>query len=161
MTRSMSTRPVPIVLFCALAVLAVAGGRAEAQQGFGFRGGGTIDPDQGFFGMHYFSQKIGGGPRAHLGADAGFGDGATLAAFHVDFAGWFELNPRWQLYLGGGPTVNVYRFDVGGPEDSETWTRAGLESIVGIAHESGFLAELRVGTGDSPNLRLVVGYTLW
>jgi len=30
-----------------------------------------------------------------------------------------------------------------------------------MGRASGFLVELRVGTGDSPNLRFVVGYTLW
>jgi hypothetical protein len=144
--------------------LLLAGGlahRADAQEGFGLHGGASIDPDQGFFGMHYISRPLTGDLRVHPGADVGFGDGVTLAAVHIDFAQWFEINPRWGLYFGGGPAVNIYRFDLAplGREDSEIEVEGGFDTLVGFAHESGWLIEMRVGSSGSPDLRFSVGYS--
>src|SRR5262245_27927533 len=100
-----------VLVFAAIGLFAGAE-RAEAQRGFGLHGGATIDPDQGFVGMHFISNPLSGNFRVHPGADVGFGDSITLASFHIDFAQWFDLNPRWNLYFGGGPAVHVYRFDL-------------------------------------------------
>jgi hypothetical protein len=144
-----------------VAVAFAATDRANAQDGFGMHGGATVDPDQGFFGMHYI-KSVSGDLRIHPGADVGFGDGLTLATFHVDLAQWFDISPRWHLFFGGGPAVNVYRFDLGNgsdSDDSSTDVEGGFESMVGFAHESGVSFELRVGSNGSPDLRFSVGYT--
>jgi hypothetical protein len=134
---------------------------AAAQSGFGFHGGGTLDPDQGFFGMHVVTSPLTGQLRVYPGADVGFGDGVTLVAFHVDFTQWFQLNPRWHLYFGGGPAVNVYRFDANGQFEDDTFTEVegGFDSLVGFAHDSGLMLEMRVGANGSPDLRFTLGFT--
>lgn len=67
----------------------------------------------------------------------------------------------WQLYFGGGPAVNVYRFDLfpGANGDSHTELEGGFDTMVGFAHDSGLMLELRVGASGSPDLRFGVGYT--
>jgi hypothetical protein len=134
---------------------------ARAQEGFGFQGGATIDPDQGYFGMHVFTRPLGGNLRLHPAGDVGFGDNVVLASLHVDFAQWFDIGRTWRIYFGGGPAVNIYRFDVQGHggEDSTTDVEGGFDTIVGFATRSGFLFEMRVGASGSPNLRFGVGYT--
>jgi hypothetical protein len=112
--------------------------------------------------MHYVSRPLTGDLRVHPGADVGFGDDVTLTAIHIDFAQWFEISQRWGLYFGGGPAVNIYRFDFGGPEgddDSATEVEGGFDTLVGFAHESGWLFEMRVGSSGSPDLRFSVGYS--
>jgi hypothetical protein len=134
---------------------------AAAQGGFGLHGGATIDPDQGYFGMHYISRPLAGDLRLQPGADLGFGNDVILSAIHIDFAQWFELNPRWQLYFGGGPAISIYRFDFqgSGGDESETEVEGGFDTMVGFAHDSGLTFELRVGANGSPDLRFGVGYT--
>lgn len=161
-----SFRYAALTLALSCAFLAAAPGPAAAQEGFGFHGGASIDPDQGYFGLHYISNPLAGNLRVQPAADAGFGNDVTLAAFHVDFASWFELNPRWQLFFGGGPVVNIYRFDVadfGGVsqdgDDTITEAEGGFDTMVGFAHDSGWMFELRIGTNGSPDIRFGVGYT--
>lgn len=136
---------------------------SSAQGGVGFHGGGTIDPDQGFFGMHYISNPLSGNLRLQPGADLGFGNDVILSVIHVDFAQWITLNQRWQLYFGGGPAINIYRFDTagarGGSGDSTTDIQGGFDTIVGFAHESGTTFEMRIGSNGSPNIRFGIGYT--
>jgi hypothetical protein len=146
----------------AISFFAIAAPRAFAQQGFGLQGGGTLDPDQGFFGMYVISRPLAGDLRVHPGADVGFGNDVILAALHIDFAQWFELNPRWHLYFGGGPVVNIYRFDTVrfGAREAESFTEVegGFDTIVGFAHDTGLTFEMRVGSNGSPDLRFGVGY---
>jgi hypothetical protein len=146
-----------------LAVLTVgpAAGRANAQEGFGLHGGATIDPDHGFFGMYYISRPLAGTLRIHPGADVGFGDDSLLAALHVDLAQWFEINPRWHLYFGAGPTVNIYRLDLrpSGDNDMLTDVDGGFETMVGFVRDRRWQLEMRVGANGSPDLRFTVGYT--
>jgi len=150
-----------VALVTALVLAAAA--PAFAQEGFGFHGGGTIDPDQAFFGMHFVSKPLGGGPRLYPGADVGFGNDLTLVAFHLDFAPWIELNPSWFLYVGGGPSVNIYRYDSlsgQGPGDhTSTDVKGGFDALVGFAHRSGLMLEMRVGSSYNPNLRFAAGFT--
>jgi hypothetical protein len=153
-----------LIALAAVAALGatVGAGPARAQNGFGLHGGATIDPDQGFFGMHFISNPLAGDLRVQPGADLGFGNDVILSAIHIDFAQWFEINPRWQLYFGGGPAVNIYRFDLealGVGRGSETEVEGGFDSIVGFANDRGFTFELRVGASGSPNLRFGVGFT--
>jgi hypothetical protein len=114
--------------------------------------------------MHFISKPLAGDLRVHPGADVGFGNDVVLAALHIDFAQWFELNPRWNLYFGGGPTVNIYRFDLsaisrGAIDESDTEVEGGFDTLVGFAHESGWTFELRVGASGNPDLRFGVGLT--
>jgi hypothetical protein len=56
------------------------------------------------------------------------------------------------VYAGGGPALNV--INRAGNTDAE----AGLNVLVGLDHEDGLFAELKVGGFDSPRLKLGLGY---
>jgi hypothetical protein len=145
-----------------IVVLMAVAAPAHAQGGFGLRGGATLDPDQGFLGMHFVTGPLAGSLRMQPGADVGFGDDVVLAALHIDLAQWIELNPRWHLYFGGGPAVNIYRFETtvrGGDGESFTEVEGGFDTLVGFAHDTGWMFEMRVGSSGSPDLRFAVGFT--
>jgi hypothetical protein len=36
----------------------------------------------------------------------------------------------------------------------------GLNLVVGVVHEDGLLAEVKIGTFDSPRIKLAIGYQL-
>jgi hypothetical protein len=50
--------------------------------------------------------------------------------------------------------VNFYNFDGGGSE-----TEGGFNILLGVQHTRGLFFELKVGAGDSPDLKFGVGYT--
>jgi hypothetical protein len=135
---------------------------AVAQEGFGFRGGVTIDPEQGFAGMHYLA-AVADRLRLQPAAEVGFGSDLTLVTFRVDFTQWFELGAsQWSLYVGGGPAVNILRYDdalaqLRGGDSIDV--DGGFDFALGFAHRDGVMLEIRVGSAGSPDLRFGVGYT--
>ena len=59
----------------------------------GLRLSGWSDAGSGSdLGMQFITRPIGGNLRVHPGADVGFGDNATLASLHIDFAQWFQMS---------------------------------------------------------------------
>jgi hypothetical protein len=136
---------------CAATLLAAE--PARAQQGFGVQTGVSVNPDQFYLGAH-----VGVGPLvSHLwfrpSVEVGFGDGVTLITLNADLAYWFPAKSAWRLYVGGGPTLDIYDYDSG----SET--KGGLEFLLGVAHRGGFFVEAKVGVLDSPDLKFGFGYT--
>jgi len=137
-----------------MAVLFLPTGRAEAQ-GIGFQGGGSVDPEQGFFGTHVETGEILPNFRFRPGIDGGFGDGLTLATVNIEFLYYISLGRSgWSLYQGGGPAVVLLRFD------EETSAHAGSFITFGFGHESGFFTDFKLGYGNAPALKFAVGYTV-
>jgi hypothetical protein len=56
------------------------------------------------------------------------------------------------VYAGAGPALNI--IDRGRETDAEP----GFNVLVGVAHEDGLFAEVKVGAFDSPRLKFGVGY---
>jgi len=131
-----------------------------ARMQVGFTGGVSIDPEQGFAGVFWRSPEIGG--RFHLrpGLEGGFGDNLRLATINVDFIARFPIGSSgWDFVQGGGPTIVVTRFDAFG--DYQTDLSAGGSYIIGFGHDSGFLAEFRIGGGGNvPSLKMTAGWAL-
>jgi hypothetical protein len=136
-----------------LAVLAWAG-VAEAQ-GPGVRGGVSIDPDQGYFGVHYETGALVDRLHFRPNVEAGLGDDLTTIALNFEFAYKFPTRSRWQLYAGGGPAINFY--DREGDDNSST--DAGFNFLFGVENRSGLFFEFKVGVVDSPEVKFGVGYT--
>ena len=131
----------------------------STQSQVGFIGGASIDPEQAFVGVFWRSPEI--GQRFHLrpGIDGGFGNDLRLATINIDFLFRFPLGASgWDLVQGGGPAIVISRFEFFGR--NETDVGAGASYIFGFAHDSGFLAEFRVGGGRVPNLKLGAGYAI-
>jgi hypothetical protein len=125
----------------------------------GFMGGTSIDPEQVFAGVFWQSPEI--GSRFHLrpGIDGGFGDDLRVATINIDFIVRFPIGASgWDFIQGGGPAIVITRFNFLDNDQSDVG--AGGSYIFGFAHDSGFLAEFRVGGGNVPNLKLAAGFAI-
>jgi len=139
--------------FVAIALFAVTASVVPAAaQETGVRAGVSVNPDQFYFGGHAETGNLVGNLRFRPNLEVGVGDNVTLVAFNIEFAYHFPSQRSWHAYAGGGPALNFIRFR--GDTDSE----GGLNLLVGVQHARGLFAELKVGTLDSPDVKLGVGY---
>lgn len=147
-------RAVRLAASIALLTLACAGS-AQAQQGFGVRGGASIDPDQFYFGGHYVTSPLVDRLRFQPNVEVGVGDDLTVVGLNFEFAYYVPANRDWQVYFGGGPAINIIDSDF--RDGSET--EGGFNILLGMRQRSGLFFELKVGAVDSPDLKFGVGYT--
>jgi hypothetical protein len=144
-----------VCLVCLGVTGAVAPTPAAAQMNPGVQAGMLLDPDQFFFGGHIETAPLIDRLRFRPGVDIGLGDDTTLVAGNFDFTYTFP-NGRsgWNLFAGGGPSINWYDYDDGGSN-----TDGGFNFLVGARQNSGLSFEFRVGMAGSPDLKFGVGYT--
>ncbi len=147
---------IPLVI---LAVLFGVTAPANAQKGFGIRGGLSVDPEQGYFGLHYDTGPIVDRLSFRPNVEAGFGSGETLITFNFEFAYHIPLpKSPWSVYFGGGPAaVLTTHEDEGGGHHTDGG--GGFKIMVGLAHRKGLFTELKVGVIDSPSLKIGIGYS--
>ena len=142
------------VFLACLGLVTVAATPAQAQQvRAGVQGGVSVDPDQGFIGGHVETSPLVDRVRFRPGVDIGFGDDVTLVGINLDFTYAFTANRPWNIYAGGGPAINWYNYE----NDSEA--EAGFNFLVGAKTRDGLFFEMKIGVGDSPDLKFGVGYT--
>ncbi len=144
----------------ALALLAATPSAALAQMGagFGVRAGVSANPDQFCFGAHYDTGPLFDRLSFRPNVEVGLGDGVTTVAANFEFAYWIPIRTKpWGMYAGGGPALNVFRYDQehGNGTDAEP----GFNLLIGLAHRQGFFAEAKLGLIDSPEAKFTVGYT--
>jgi hypothetical protein len=137
-------------LTCALVITAAPAGA----QDFGIRGGASVNPNQLYLGAHVEAGPLVDRVYFRPNVEVGFGDDLTLTTINLEFLYRHPL-PRseWGIYGGGGPAINFYNFD-GGDE-----TEAGFNLLFGLEHDRGLFTEVKAGLGDSPDLKIGVGYT--
>ena len=115
----------------------------------------SVDPDQFYFGGHLETPPL--VDRVHLrpNLEIGVGDHVTLVGVNIEAVYKYPLprNP-WTVYGGGGPAINYYNF-----ENDESDTQAGFNFVGGLEHEHGLFFEIKVGVGDTPNLKFGIGYS--
>jgi hypothetical protein len=141
-----------------LTVVFVFTGTALAQEGFGVRGGLSVDPDQFYFGIHYDTGPLVDRLSFRPNVEAGLGSNRTLVAFNVEFAYRIPLPiSAWSLYAGGGPAAVVVT--VGRGDGHDTDAGGGFNVLVGLSHRGGLFTELKVGVIKSPSLKIGVGYS--
>jgi hypothetical protein len=140
----------------ALLTLALVGLAAPAHaQGVGVRAGASVDPDQFYFGGHFETPAL--VDRVHLrpNLEIGVGDNVTLVAVNIEAVYKYPLSgSAWTLYGGGGPAINFYNFDDDGSD-----TEAGFNFVGGLEHDRGLFFEIKLGAGDSPDLKFGIGYS--
>jgi hypothetical protein len=142
------------VVSAAFAVLLLLNTRAHAQ-GIGFQGGATVDPEQGFVGTHFETGELFRNFRFRPGIDGAFGGDYSLATINIEFLYHLEFGRSgWSLYQGGGPAVVLLR------RNEDTSVHAGSFVTLGFAHENGFFTDFKIGYGNTPTLKFVVGYTV-
>ena len=144
MSRS---RFVAIALFAFTACVVPA-----AAQELGVRAGVSVNPDQFYFGGHAETGSLVGNLRFRPNLEVGVGDNVTLVAFNIEFAYHFPSQSSWHAYAGAGPALNFIRFR------GETNSEGGLNLLIGVQHSGGLFAEFKVGTLDSPDVKMGVGY---
>ena len=133
---------------------AVAPTPAAAQVDPGVQTGILLDPDQFFFGGTIETAPLIDRLHFRPGVDIGLGDDSTLVAGNFDFIYTFPGSNGWNLYVGGGPSINWYDFDGGGSD-----TEGGFNILLGARQNSRLSFEFRVGMEGSPDLKFGVGYT--
>jgi hypothetical protein len=143
-----------------IVVFVLLGWHAQAwAQGFGVRGGVSVDPDQFYFGGHYETDALVDRLHFRPNLELGLGDDLVTTALNFEFVYKFPTRSGWRLYAGGGPAVNFYSFDDDGGRDDDTETEGGLNFLFGAEARNGLFFELKVGAIDSPDLKFGVGYT--
>ena len=144
-------------LVAALGVLLFAAAPALAQPAIGFHGGFAADPEQIFGGVFFQTGDIGRGIRLRPGIDGATGDGLRIANISVDMVYGYPLGANgWTFLAGGGPSVVVTR--AAGFDGRDTGV--GFHSIVGFGHDSGFFAEVRLGSGRAQQLKVGIGWAI-
>lgn len=152
MTRS-SGRFVIRVSFLLPALLHLVVGAASAQ--VGVRGGISVDPDQGYFGVHYETAPLIDRLYFRPNAELGLGDDLTHVGLNMEFVYQFPRRRRdWNMYAGGGPALNFYRFS-----NDNTNTEGGLNLMIGVEQTRGLMFEAKFGVFDSPDFKFGVGWT--
>jgi hypothetical protein len=147
-------KTVRVAVLCA--VISTLASEAWAQSG-GVQGGTTTNPEQFFAGLHVesapFRRRVAFRPSVHAGA----GDEMRALNVNLDFV--FRPYPpgsTWEVYLGGGPSVNGYWWDEVNRLGQEVGV--GGSVLVGLEHESRIFVELRIGLGNSPQSKVGVGF---
>jgi hypothetical protein len=134
-------------------ISAVGASPAQAQVAPGVQGGVSLDPDQVYFGGHVETSPLVDRLRFRPSVDIGISDDLTLVSFNFEFTYTFPTSNPWSLYVGGGPAINWYDFD-GGSD-----TEGGFNFLIGAKHRGGMFFDMKVGVGESPDLKFGVGYT--
>jgi hypothetical protein len=147
-------------LLLALVLSAAVPARAAAQSSIGFTGGLSVDPEQVYGGVFWQSPDIGGRFKIRTGIDGGVGDNLRLGVINLDFIYAFPIGSGpWTFVTGGGPAVVIIRpqsdlFDLRGD------VAAGGSYLFGFGHEKGFFTDIRIGGGNTPSLKLGVGWAV-
>ncbi len=152
------SRFTPIVLLALFSLVLLAAPARAQQPGVGLRAGVSSSPDQFYFGAHYDTGPIFDRLSFRPNAEVGLGDNETLVAGNFEFVYWWPIRRHpWNIYAGGGPAVNLFRFsdERGGGSD----VKPGFNILFGGAHRSGFMVELKLGFIDSPEVKFGVGWT--
>jgi hypothetical protein len=154
---------------CLIAVAATVASAAEGETGVGFRGWGprvglSTDADQALVGAQFDLGEFIPHLRWQPSIELGYGD--DKASFYGNFmvSYYFPVNAAVTPYAGG--QVTTWLFDQNGPDpDFEDGfnVEIGVYAVGGIEtklkHGNRFLAELQVGVGHVPDIRLLAGWT--
>jgi hypothetical protein len=148
------------LVLCALCALVPAAALAQGsiETGIGPRVGVSINPDQIVFGGQAIVGEIAPNLTFDPSLELGFGDDVTVVALNFDLHYHFDVtNSKWRPYAGGGIGVGFFSVDNGGSD-----TEVGANLVVGAGTPTSggnrFFGELRIGLGDLPDLKMVVGW---
>ena len=151
-----------IILFSSLAVSLTPTAHAQNSENVAMRLGVSMDPDQFVAGLYTYAGSL--TPQVHFMpyADVGLGDDIVVLTGNGDFR--FDIvslrNSPILFYISAGPTVAFWDSD---HFDSEVELGAsvafGMTRIpLGATNSLNF--EIRVGLGDIPDGKLMVGFWL-
>jgi len=133
---------------------------------YGPRLGFSVDPDQFVFGGQLMFPEVAENLSFDPSVELGLGDDLTIFSLNFDLHYHFDISgSNWRPYAGGGATISFISFDDddfpgGGDNDSETEAGGGLVVGAGVPTRGGdrFFGELKLGLGDVPDLKMMVGW---
>ncbi len=136
---------------------------SAAQEQTGIRVGVSDDPNQFVFGGHIETSPLLDSLVFRPNAEIGLGNDLVLIALNLEFAYKIPLeeNP-WTAYVGAGPALNILSFgdnDGRGRGRDGTDVEGGFNILLGVEHDEGLFTEFKIGAGDSPDLKFIVGYS--
>ena len=142
----------------------VASGWAVADvgyRGWGPRVGLSSGPDQFVAGAHFDLGEFAPHVRWQPSFDFGFGDDVFTLTGNLMVAYYFPVKASVTPYAGGQVTAAYFNFDDHRGDDSDT--EISLAGVGGIETRlkggTRFLAEIQLGFGDIPDVKLMVGWT--
>jgi hypothetical protein len=128
--------------------------QAPEQVQYGVRVGVSGDPGQFVIGGHIETKPLIKHLTFRPNVEVGFGDSRTLVGVNFEFAYHFDhKNKPWWIYLGAGPAAVWSHVD-----NSDSDFGGGFNFLVGVQHRRGLFAEFKLGAGDSPTVKFMVGY---
>ena len=133
------------------AMILVIAATTPAFAGLGFHLGASIDPDDFLIGVRFKSHPLAESIFIVPNVEVGFGD-VTMVNGNLD--AYYSLKTSSDLapYIGGGLTLAWYDFD-GGSD-----TEFGGSILGGVYINPKVFFEAKLGLGDVPDWRLVVGW---
>jgi len=153
------------ILVCACLVLLAPQARAQKSVvgGYGPRIGFSSGPDQLVFGGQMIFGEIAPDITFDPSLEFGFGDDMTIIALNLDGHYHFAIEgSRWRPYAGAGIAISFVSFDngPGNGDDSDTEVGGALILGAGVPTAAGnrFFSELKLGLGDVPDLKIMVGW---
>lgn len=147
-----------------LAVHPTAARAADASVlALGPRVGFSASPDQFVFGGQLKVGEIAPQVTFDPILDLGFGDHETTVAMNFDFHYHLRLRDSdWRPYFGPGIGIAFYTHDNPPPFRDDSSTEVGGNLVGGAEVRtrggSDFFGELRLGLGDIPSLKMMVGW---
>jgi hypothetical protein len=145
-----------VCFFFPLMLVLVHAAPVSAQDA-GIRGGVAIDPDLVYFGGHFETSPLIDRLHFRPNLEVGIGDDLILTSINMEFVYKFPSRSSWLLYAGGGPAINIYSYDTGGDDDTDT--EGGLNLLVGAENRGGLFFEFKIGVVESPDIKFGVGFT--
>jgi len=166
-----------LVTGIALAIL-IATPTAALADDFGYRAWGvragiSSDPDQFVAGVHVDFGEFAKQVRFQPSAEIGVGDDVFTITGNIMVSYYFPIQASITPYAGGQITAAFYNLDhdcngfgrrfgrPGACDDTET--EIGPAAVGGIETNlqggGKFLAEIQIGTGDLPDVKLLAGWT--
>lgn len=136
-----------------VAVLLIAVMVTPSFAGLGFHAGFSLDPDDFLFGVRFQTEPVAENITIVPSVEVGFGD-ITMIAGNVDVHYNFETDSKYAPYAGAGLTLNYFDFDGGSSTDF------GGSILGGMQLNEKFFAEAKVGLGDVPDFKFVIGWKM-
>lgn len=154
-------------LFCIVLLATASSGLAQeiGVRSYGLRGGINTNPDQFNFGAHIDAGSLASRVRFQPSFELGLGNGVVLLATNFD-AHYLFASRGFRPYAGGGLGINFIDVTSGIGRGGGLNIGPVLNLVGGVewgAPRAGsrafrrYLLELRVGMGDTPELKLVAG----
>ncbi len=163
----MKKRHFCLVLLAGAMVTSTALGQELGIRSYGLRAGINMNPDQFNFGAHIDAGNLTSRVRLQPSFELGLGNGVILASANFDALYLFTAR-RFRPYAGGGLGVNFIDVTSGMGRSEGLNIEPVLNLVGGLewgVPRTGsrafrrYLLEIRVGMGDTPDLKLVAGFS--